>query len=440
MSADAAGLARLRADLGRGEVPGYIYADEAVFAREREAVFARTWNCLGHESEIPNHGDYVVRYIGDDSLIVTRTSDGTVQAFHNVCRHRGMEICRAEAGSTTTHVCPYHAWTYDGDGRLTGVPMEKPGYGPDGLDKSRYGLRAVAHVGVYRGLIFATLDPGACPLAAWLGDFAWYLDLVLGRTPLGLEVTGPPQRWITGGNWKMAAENFVGDSYHAAFTHRSVMEIGLHPNTMRDWTRGGKRNGVHVQVPPGSVGFTRLAPADRGYPVDLVALFAQTLPPVQRDLLGGAEPKWPSRMHLYPNLSFLGGACYVAPGVQIPFLTMRLWRPLAAGKIEVWSWVLVEREASPDFKRLSQRAYTLTFGSSGTEEQDDAENWSSIARGARGTASGAMQQALHMGVAETVPPIVADWPGPGTAYDTTYGDIGQRWLLGRWLDDMERAS
>jgi phenylpropionate dioxygenase-like ring-hydroxylating dioxygenase large terminal subunit len=428
--------AALRDELARGAIPGYVYSDPDVFARERTHVFGRTWNCLGHESEVPLPGDYVVRYIGDDSLIVTRGSDGVVRAFHNVCRHRGMEICRAETGNATQHTCPYHAWTYDLDGRLTGVPMEKPGYGPSGLQKADFGLLPVAQFGIYNGLMFANFDASAPDLRTWLGDFAWYLDLVLARTPLGFEVTGPPQRWITGGNWKMASENFIGDSYHAAFTHRSVMEIGLHPNTMRDWTKGGNRHGVHVQVEPGSLGFTRLAPAQRGYPAELVELFQKTLPPVQACLLSEPEPRWPSRMHLYPNLSFLGGACYVAPGVQIPFLTMRVWRPIGPASMEVWSWVLVEREAHPEFKRLSQRAYMLTFGSSGTEEQDDAENWTSIARASRGPAAGAMEQLLTMNVAQNLPPVVADWPGPGTAYDTTYADIGQRWLLERWLSDM----
>src|SRR5688500_12889663 len=116
-------LDRVIREMATGRFPAGIYSDPLVFERERESLFSRTWQFLAHESEIPAPGDYVVRRILDDSFIVARGADAQVRVLLNVCRHRGMQVCRAEAGHTSMFRCPYHAWTYANDGRLIGVPF-----------------------------------------------------------------------------------------------------------------------------------------------------------------------------------------------------------------------------------------------------------------------------------------------------------------------------
>src|SRR5262245_50232219 len=95
------------------------YTSVNVFAEERERIFARHWLCAGREESIPGRGDYFLRSLGADSVIVLRDGNGVVRAFHNVCRHRGTRLCEAPRGTLSkTIVCPYHTWTYSLDGRL----------------------------------------------------------------------------------------------------------------------------------------------------------------------------------------------------------------------------------------------------------------------------------------------------------------------------------
>jgi phenylpropionate dioxygenase-like ring-hydroxylating dioxygenase large terminal subunit len=105
----------------RGMVPAYIYNDPDIFELERERIFSRAWIFVGHESEIPQPGDYVVRRILEDSFILTRDEGGHVRAHFNMCLHRGMQVCRAEMGNTSHFRCPYH-----GVRRRGGVQTQRP--------------------------------------------------------------------------------------------------------------------------------------------------------------------------------------------------------------------------------------------------------------------------------------------------------------------------
>lgn len=423
--------------IGDDSVPAFIYTDPEVYQLEAERIFRRSWNFLAHESEVPNPGDFVVRYILDDSIIVSRGADGVVRAFLNVCRHRGMQVCRAEMGNTKRFTCPYHGWLYDNEGALVSVPMERPYFGVDGIDREANSLSQLPNFDSYEGFLFGSLDPEAEPLRDFLGDFAFYLDIHAKRDPDGLEVVGEPQRWRLRANWKTGAENFMGDSYHAQYTHRSVFMIGLHPNTAGDFQAKGSRNGVHVDAGPGTMSMARQSAEQRGYTPEMVASFRQTLPPEQTRLLfEGETPLWPTRTHLFPNMSMLNAGAYVAKDKLVPFLTCRVWRPLGPEVMEVWSWVLVERNAPAWFKRQTQRAYVLTFGSSGTEEQDDVENFHGIVRAMRGTASQEIDQTLAMGRELGPEHTDVDWPAPGSAVGTTFTDAGNRRFMHLWLEGV----
>ncbi len=90
-------------------VPASIINDPEVHDVERERVFGHAWVFLAHESEIPERGDYVVRYISEDQFIVCRDEDGEIRGHLNACRHRGMQVCRAEMGNASHFRCPYTA-------------------------------------------------------------------------------------------------------------------------------------------------------------------------------------------------------------------------------------------------------------------------------------------------------------------------------------------
>lgn len=417
-------------------VDSSVYVDPAVFAAEQQRIFRRTWQFLAHDCEIPNNGDFVVRYIADDSIIVSRGNDGVVRAFLNVCTHRGMQVCRADLGNTRRFTCPYHGWGFDSEGRLVSVPLERH-FGPDGVDRAAMGLQPIAQLENFDGLWFGNLSADAPTLTEYLGDFAWYLKIYTARDPQGTEVLGEPQRWRVPGNWKIACENVMGDSYHVQTTHRSVFECGIHPNQAKDFTSAGARNGIHIDAGHGTTGLSRQSAVDRGYPPEMQEMFRETLSREHAELLFGDQPKWPTRAHLFPNFSLLCAGARISPTELYPYILMRTWRPIDADTIEVWSWVLVEKSATPEFKEKSGRAYVLTFGPAGTEEVDDAENWSSMQRAFHGVGTRDIPQVLTMGTPDEMQNLeVEDWPAPGTAVASSYTDAGNRRFHSLWREYM----
>lgn len=132
-------------DLDRGLISREIFVDEDIYKQEQERIFARAWLFLGHESQIPQPGDFFTSYMGEESVIITRDRGGRIHVFLNTCRHRGMKVCRYDEGNTSTFMCPYHGWSYGLDGTLTGVPYYDTAYYGE-LDKSQWGLHEVANL------------------------------------------------------------------------------------------------------------------------------------------------------------------------------------------------------------------------------------------------------------------------------------------------------
>ena len=94
-------------------VQGRLYRDPDLFARELEAIWYKVWVYIGHESEIPQPGDFVRRQIGLQPVIMIRDDDGRVGVLFNRCRHRGNLVCQREHGNVDVIRCPYHGWTYE---------------------------------------------------------------------------------------------------------------------------------------------------------------------------------------------------------------------------------------------------------------------------------------------------------------------------------------
>ena len=139
-------------------VHGRLYHDADLFQREMDDIFSKVWVYLGHESEVPNNGDYVRRQIGLQPVIVVRGKDGKVRVFFNRCRHRANLVCHHERGNEQVFRCPYHGWTYSNQGDLI-APTFDEAY-EDGLRNDEFGLTPVPRVQSYRGLIFASAVAG----------------------------------------------------------------------------------------------------------------------------------------------------------------------------------------------------------------------------------------------------------------------------------------
>jgi phenylpropionate dioxygenase-like ring-hydroxylating dioxygenase large terminal subunit len=154
--------------LKQRSLPLKVVSRPLIFELEVERLWSRVWEFLAHESEIPNPGDYVIRYIGPyDPIILVRSEDGETRAFMNICRHRGMRICRSEMGNAAAFRCTYHGWAYNNRVQLIGVPAYKEAYG-DKLNKEEHGLIPV-RIDKYEGLIFGNLDDDAQSLVDYLG-------------------------------------------------------------------------------------------------------------------------------------------------------------------------------------------------------------------------------------------------------------------------------
>lgn len=197
-----------------------VYTDERVFEAEIKRIFGKTWVYIGHESEVPEAGDYRLRQIGRKPVIMIRAKDGSVNVLFNRCRHRGATVCQEEAGNTRQLQCWFHGWVYGLDGRLVAVP-DVDGYGPS-FDKSAFDLARPARVASYREFVFASLSAEGTPLHEHLGPARDLIDLMVDASPTGkLLVDAGVQKTVFRGNWKLVGM----DGYHAPFVHASVFGI-----------------------------------------------------------------------------------------------------------------------------------------------------------------------------------------------------------------------
>jgi len=140
---------------GAATLPARYYTDPAFFQREMDALFGRMWICAGRVEQVQQPGQYILREALGESVIITSNPSGGVNAFYNVCRHRGTRLCTESEGHFGRSIqCPYHAWTYDLDGRLIGAPhMEEVPH----FSKADYPLNRV-RTDVWDGHIFINLS------------------------------------------------------------------------------------------------------------------------------------------------------------------------------------------------------------------------------------------------------------------------------------------
>jgi phenylpropionate dioxygenase-like ring-hydroxylating dioxygenase large terminal subunit len=436
-------------DLATGTVDREIFTSPEIHRQELEKLFARSWLFVGHESQVPKPGDFFVSRMGDESVILCRDGSGALHVFLNSCRHRGMKVCRYEQGNTSLFVCPYHSWSYGTDGKLQGVPQYRALY-EGTLNREEWGLVEVAHMANYKGTIWASWDPAAPDFLTWLGDAADHFDHVIdcrdGR-PGGAEVIGV-HKWIFPSNWKFAAENFLGDTYHNP-SHRSVDMVGMsasaRPGQRRD-NEYAKAQRVWVGYPQGHGMTSGIAPDDNEY-----APSYQQYPEVdeyfrhcfeERNRRLGARAKvLPLVGTIFPNASFHGrqprGIC--------------VWHPHGATETEAWRFFLVDADAPAAVKDVLRRYYMRYSGPAGMTEQDDMENWLYATAASKGTIakryplnyqmSMRLPNATHLGPGEVATQMTDQTPRNFYRVWQRYMD-GDDWdsLLGRDQASLRSAA
>jgi phenylpropionate dioxygenase-like ring-hydroxylating dioxygenase large terminal subunit len=211
-------LAGAVAALGKGPVSVDPYVSQEYFELEREHVFKKTWLHVARASDIPNPGDFIVKEIeiAKASALIVRGRDNKIRAFYNVCSHRASKLVWDEKGTRNTFTCAYHAWTYDLNGDLRGVPGEDQFYD---LDRKTCALTPIS-CDLWEGFIFLNFDPApALSLREFLGSFA---DYASGYPFEECNASAYLEFGDLHCNWKAALDAFQ-ESYHLSLLHKTTL-------------------------------------------------------------------------------------------------------------------------------------------------------------------------------------------------------------------------
>jgi Rieske 2Fe-2S family protein len=205
-------------------LPGDYYTDPEIFALEQERIFESMWFCVARSSELDKPGAFRTVDVGRESILVTRARDNSIRAFFNVCRHRGAKLCTEESGEVKrAFQCPYHAWTYDLQGKLVAAPnLTKM---PD-IGRTEYGLVNV-HVREWLGYVWVCLaeEPPSFEeqtlgeVITRLGDVESIERYDIAELEVGRRIV-----YDVRANWKLIIENFM-ECYHCATIHPELTEV-----------------------------------------------------------------------------------------------------------------------------------------------------------------------------------------------------------------------
>lgn len=198
-------------------MPARFYLDPEIYEREKDAIFYRSWWFAGHKSRLEKPGQYITTSIHDQSIIVTRAGDGEIRAFYNVCQHRGHELVKG-SGSARLLVCPYHAWSYELDGKLRAAPNTGE---LASFDKCAFSLKSV-RVEQFCGLLFVNLDPEAKSFAELSGNLEAELRQYCPR--IDDLVFAHRHNYEVASNWKVLIDNFL-ECYHCGPAHRDFVNL-----------------------------------------------------------------------------------------------------------------------------------------------------------------------------------------------------------------------
>jgi phenylpropionate dioxygenase-like ring-hydroxylating dioxygenase large terminal subunit len=207
-------------DWDRRGLPGWSYHSEALFALERDQVLLTHWMIAGHVADLPAPGDWLTFDMLGERALVIRGRDGTVRAFHNLCRHRGARVVDGTSGQCRgAIVCPFHGWVYNTDGTLRGAARPES-FGE--MDRSRFGLKPV-EMEVWQGFVFLRFRPGPQPavaemMAPFAADFEAYraAEMVAGG--------GPSWQTTLPVNWK-SVRDVDNEGYHVAMAHPGLQDL-----------------------------------------------------------------------------------------------------------------------------------------------------------------------------------------------------------------------
>jgi 2-chlorobenzoate 1,2-dioxygenase len=380
-------------DLGRlveaERVHRRVYVDPDVFELEMDRIFGRTWIYVGHESQIPNAGDYFTTQVGRQPVVMTRDTGGQVHVLENRCPHKGALVCPERSGHAKRLVCMYHGWSFESNGSLAGVPV-RSGYDNTCFDPANRanGMKPLPRVENYRGFVFASLVADGPDLKAWAGEGMRSFDNLVDRAPEGqIEVIGDCYRTVQNSNWKIFIDN-MSDGMHTSFVHyqmaraakRTLEKFKIeHPGGLQvaAMLAGEPDQMAKIDLvahPNGHFDMLAFAPEPKGsdaekYKAALVARHGEA----------GAEAILKQNYH--------NGLLFPTALIQSSLNQLRVIRPLAVDKtlLEIWSFRL---KGAPDsFTSRAITAANLGNSPANIVAADDFEAYYRVHAGLKGPES-----------------------------------------------------
>ena len=384
-----------------------IFVDEELFELEQKKIWQKIWVYVAHESQLPKPKDYLTAWIGRTPIVVNRDKNGALNAFVNICSHRGATLVRTSKGSANNFVCSFHGWAFNAKGDLLSVMNEEGAGYPSDFDKTKRGLVKV-RLQSYRGFLFATLNPEAEPLEDQLAESKTFIDLVVDQSPQGIEVLQGRSVYTYNGNWKLQVENGV-DGYHVDTVHANYVQMiknrarinaeskGMKVLAVGDFTRN--RGGYYDLKNGHTVIWTEITnPQDRPVWAAHEEIEAR---------LGPTKAKWAvyrsRNLLVYPNMFLMDQM-----GTQI-----RVFRPISVDKTEVTIYCFGPVGEAPAERAKRIRQYEDFFNASGMATPDDLTEfnasqigcknydvmrWSDMTRGAAHEVVGADADAAELGI------------------------------------------
>jgi len=345
------------------------FTEPDILTLEQRRVFETTWIYAGHTSEIPQPGDFRARRVAGRPVILVRGTDGAVRVLLNTCTHRGAQVCREVSGNANTFQCFYHAWTFNNQGDLIGVPGDDA-YS-EAFDRRTLGLGTPPRVEDYRGFVFISFNAAIEPLVDYLAGAREYLDLVCDQSEAGMEVVTGTQAYSMRANWKLLVENSM-DGYHARTTHQRyfdyLVESGVDVSRIRK-RRGGRGKALgngHAVIQSEPIWGRPIA---RWSPEFGEAKRAE-LEQMQRDYEARFGVEWAYRITqtsrnllIFPNLIIN----------DIMAITIRTFFPVSPDYLEINAWALAPSDESPQNRALRLDHFLTFLGPGGYATPDDVE-------------------------------------------------------------------
>ena len=348
--------------LDEGYVHSDVYASPAIFEREIEQIFHRGWVFVGHDSEIPAGGDYVLRWIGRQSVIMNRDSHGNVHLFMNRCRHRANSVCQFERGNSAFFRCAYHGWTYKDDGELVGVPYAEGAYEPE-LPKADFGLIPAPRMAIYRGFVWGSLDAEGPSLDEHLGLAAKRaIDLFCDHSPVGeIDVRHGANKSVIYANWKFQG----GDGYHPPFTHQADI------SSMRN-QRLGKANPLLGMIKKDTTLQRDLG--NGHFCLDIRTMGRGPLPdtPWAKEYLRSMVESYGEERAKF-IMDSGGPHTILVPNLQLLNPALRVLRPIAADQFEITFYCAFLKGVPKEVNTARLRLTESRMGPAGTVNVDDVE-------------------------------------------------------------------